>query len=71
MADTLNKVILTGENEVIEPLSDDEIAFIEKIKQETAAKKAAIAAAEASKETAIAKLAALGLDLDDLKALGF
>lgn len=29
------------------------------------------AAAEAAKEAAIAKLAALGLDLDDLKALGF
>jgi len=30
-----------------------------------------VAAAVAAKEAAIAKLAALGLDLDDLKALGF
>jgi hypothetical protein len=29
------------------------------------------AAAQATKEAAIAKLAALGLDLDDLKSLGF
>jgi hypothetical protein len=30
-----------------------------------------VAVAKAAKEAAIAKLAALGLDLDDLKALGF
>jgi hypothetical protein len=30
-----------------------------------------VAVAKAAKETAMAKLAALGLDLDDLKALGF
>ena len=75
MTETLNKVILTGENEEIVPLTAEEIALIEQSKLETAKEKAAlaeaVAAAQAAKEVAIAKLAALGLDLDDLKALGF
>jgi len=75
MTETLNKVILTGENEEIVPLTAEEIAIIEQSKLETAKEKAAlaeaVAAAQAAKEVAIAKLAALGLDLDDLKALGF
>lgn len=71
MTERLNKVILTGKNEIIVPLTVEEIALIEESKKATALQKAAVAAAEAAKDTAIAKLAALGLDLDDLKSLGF
>jgi len=71
---TLNRVILDGENVEVVPLSDEEIALIEESKQATAAENAALAAAEAAKEAAKsaaqAKLAALGLTADDLKALG-
>jgi hypothetical protein len=71
---TLNRVILTGENEEIVPLTAEEIALIEHSKLETAKEKAAlseaVAAAQAAKEVAIAKLEALGLTNDDLKALG-
>lgn len=70
MADTLKKVILTGDKEEIVALTDEEIAFLEESKLETAKHKAALAQAEAAKEKAIAKLAALGLTTDDLKALG-
>jgi hypothetical protein len=49
-------------------LRDAEIAAYN---AEKAAKATAIAEAEAAKDSALAKLSALGLDLDDLKALGF
>jgi hypothetical protein len=71
MTETFNKVILTGDQVEIVPLSADELARLQSQIEESKAEKAAIAAAIAAKETAMAKLAALGLDLDDLKALGF
>jgi hypothetical protein len=71
MTETFNKVILTGDQVEIVPLSGDELLRLQNQIEESKAEKAAIAAAEAAKETAKAKLAALGLDLDDLKALGF
>lgn len=71
MTETLKRVILTGENEQIVPLTAEEIALIEESKKATAVEKAAIEAAQTAKDAALAKLSALGLDLDDLKALGF
>jgi hypothetical protein len=70
MSETLNRVILNGATVQIVPLSEEEIALIEESKQITAAESATIAAAEAAKATAQAKLTALGLTVDDLKALG-
>jgi len=74
MSEILNKVILTGENVEIVPLTAEEIALLEQSRQATAAENAALAAAEAAaeaaKEAAHAKLEALGLTADDLKALG-
>jgi hypothetical protein len=71
---TLNRVIVTGDNVEIVPLTKEEIAIIEESKKATAAENAALATAdaakEAAKEAAQAKLAALGLTADDLKALG-
>ena len=71
MTNTYTKVILSGEQVEVVPLSADELIRLENLIEESKAEKAAIAAAIAAKETAMAKLAALGLDLDDLKALGF
>lgn len=71
MTETFNKVILTGDQVEIVPLSGDELLRLQNQIEESKAEKAAVAAAEAAKNAALAKLAALGLDLDDLKALGF
>lgn len=71
MTETFNKVILTGDQVEIVPLSGDELIRLQNQIEESKAEKAAVAAAEAAKNAALAKLAALGLDLDDLKALGF
>ena len=51
-----------------EPTKAEIEAGIAAFKDDDAKKEAA---AQATKEAAIAKLAALGLDLDDLKSLGF
>jgi ribosomal protein L17 len=64
------KVILTGEHEEIVPLSNKEITLIEQSKLDTAKEKASEAKAAADKLAAKAKLEALGLTGDDLKALG-
>jgi len=62
----------TGIESVIE-LTDQEIADLEAAAVEAAARKAeedaALAAAEAAKESARAKLAALGLTTDEIAAL--
>jgi hypothetical protein len=71
MTETLSKVVITSESVEIVPLSADELVHLQNVIEESKADKAAIATAVAAKETAMAKLAALGLDLDDLKALGF
>ena len=70
MANTYNRVILTGDKEEIVPLSADELVQLEDLIEESKALKAAEAAKEAAKEAAQAKLAALGLTAEDLKALG-
>lgn len=70
MANTYNRVILTGDKEEIVPLSADELVQLEDLIEESKALKAAEAAKEAAKEAAQAKLAALGLTAQDLKALG-
>lgn len=63
--------IYTGNGEFIDrEMNDDEFAQWQKDKAESDAKKAEAAEAEAKKEAALAKLAALGLEQDDLKALG-
>ena len=51
--------------------TEDELAEVEKSQAEAQAKAEATAIAEAKRQAAIAKLAALGLEEDDLKALGF
>jgi len=62
----------TGVEEIIE-LTDQEIADMEAAAVEAAARKAeedvALATAEAAKESARAKLAALGLTADEIAAL--
>ena len=70
MTETFNKVILTGDNVEIVPLSAEELVRLENLIEESKAQKAAEAVKEAAKESAQAKLAALGLTTDDLKALG-
>ena len=63
----------TGEITQVDLIGDELAEFIanEKIGKEAAEKEAkAFAEAEAAKATAQAKLAALGLTTDDLKALG-
>lgn len=63
----------TGEETLID-LTPDEIAqfeaSVQALENEKAEIKAKIKADEETKEAAIAKLAALGLTTDDLKALG-
>ena len=49
----------------------EEIEIIEANQAEIAAKEAEIAAKEELKKAGLAKLTALGLDIDELKALGF
>lgn len=80
---TLNEMIeiIKIENPVLKR-GNDEDGYVELDKDEYAAtikswaearldQETKEAKAQASKEIAIAKLAALGLDLDDLKSLGF
>lgn len=56
----------TGE-QIIEPMTDEELAIDAAT---VAASKAEFLKNETDKKTAIAKLAALGLNANDLKALG-
>ena len=51
-------------------LSDDEIAFHQAAKNKAIFEQEELAKTEAKKAAAEAKLLALGLDLDDLRALG-
>jgi hypothetical protein len=57
-------------NDLVREATADEIAFIEKVEADALAKIDAEEQAEANKVTVAAKLAALGLTADDLKALG-
>ena len=59
----------TGE-EIIREANADEIAQMQKDAATHAAEQADIAARASAKEAAHAKLAAIGLTVDDLKALG-
>jgi hypothetical protein len=61
----------TGETVDIErDMTADEIAEFEANRTKTLARKEELALAEVKREAAEAKLAALGLNADDLKALG-
>ncbi|CAB4149354.1 hypothetical protein UFOVP540_6 [uncultured Caudovirales phage] len=60
----------TGE-ETVREMNDEEYANYQNDVAIYEAKIAAQAEAEVAKEAAVAKLAALGLDISDLKALGF
>ena len=63
--------IYQGDGSYIErPFTDEEMIVWEKDQADDAARKTAIAEAQAKREAALAKLKALGLDTDDLKALG-
>ncbi len=57
-------------DDLIRDANEDEIAHLELLKQEAEQRKAEAEAKAAAKAAAEAKLAALGLDADDLKALG-
>jgi hypothetical protein len=70
MTETFNKVILTGDQVEIVPLTSDELLRLENHRQESEAAKAAEAKVAADKLSAKAKLEALGLTIDDLAALG-
>jgi hypothetical protein len=70
MTNTYNKMILTGDQVEIVPLSQDELANLQNLIEENNASKAVEAKAQADKAAAKAKLEALGLTLDDLAALG-
>jgi hypothetical protein len=59
----------TGE-ESVRDYTPAEIAEVEKAQAKAQARAEAEAQAEAKRQVAIAKLAALGLEEDDLKALG-
>lgn len=61
--------VLTGE-ETWRDYTDAQIAEVEKFEAEIAQKQILRAEAEAKKAAAEAKLVALGLDLNDLRALG-
>lgn len=61
--------VATGE-ETWRDYTAEEIAEVEKAQAEAQAKAEAYAQAEAKRQVALAKLAALGLEEEDLKALG-
>lgn len=61
--------VLTGET-VTRPATAEEIESFEQVEAANAKEAAIKAKAEAAKEAAQAKLAVLGLTIDDLKALG-
>jgi hypothetical protein len=67
-----NEVILNLETgkEITRPYTEAEIAEVIQAQEKIAVKLEKAAQAEASKAVATAKLAALGLTTDDLKALG-
>lgn len=60
---------LDGTVEDVE-ISNEDFKHIEKMAEETRRRREANAEAEAKREAALSKLAALGLTADDLKALG-
>jgi len=60
---------ITGET-IVRPMTEDEIAEYDKGTIEAAERKKAVQEAKKAKEIAQAKLAVLGLTLDDLQALG-
>lgn len=71
MTKPIIKIVNTTTGEEIErEMTDDEFVAYQAEKAEQALKTQALADAQAAKEAAQAKLAALGLTTDDLKALG-
>jgi hypothetical protein len=68
------KVIVDGDEVIERPFNTDELEQLEKDRAEAEADYALIApaleAAKAKRQLALDKLAALGLEEDDLKALG-
>ena len=60
----------TQEGEIVRDMTDAEIAQYELASDDVATRAKAEADAKAAKDAAQAKLAALGLTTDDLKALG-
>jgi hypothetical protein len=61
---------LINDNGVDRPMTDAEIAELKELQANAAIQLKAKQDAEAAKETAKSKLEALGLTIDDLKALG-
>jgi len=63
--------IYQGDGTFIErPFTDEEMVVWEKDQADEIARKQAIVEAQTKRSTALAKLATLGLEEDDLKALG-
>ena len=58
------------ETEFLREMTDEELKQWQLDQEEATAKAQAEAEAQAKREAALSKLAALGLDTDDLKALG-
>ena len=61
---------MINDNGTDRPMTDDEIAELKKSQENAAIQLKAKQDAEAAKDAAKAKLEALGLTIDDLKALG-
>ena len=61
---------IINDNGVDRPMTDDEIAELQALQEVAAVKLQEQKQAAAAKEAAKAKLEALGLTIDDLKALG-
>jgi len=72
MSDVMVKVHDVQTGEIVErEMNAQELAQYDKEQAEAQASAIKQAEAKAAKEAALAKLAALGLDLEDLKSLGF
>ena len=70
MSRPLHKIYQSDGTFIERPFTDEEMIVWEKDQADEVARKQAIMEAAAKKAAAEAKLAALGLDADDLKALG-
>jgi hypothetical protein len=63
--------MIVNDNGVDRPMTNDEIKELQALQEAVTARLEAEKQADAAKDAAKAKLAALGLTVDDLKALGF
>jgi hypothetical protein len=71
MSETLNLLQVNAETgeEIVRPLTDDELKEVKAQKAETLARQAEANAKVAARQSALAKLAAMGLTADEIGAL--